>query len=206
MRRYLVEALGHDSAPYEHLDWWDFWIEWGWDVEHFVAKCHEAVDSGFFLATGKPHDGTCAALSSLLNAGHEVHIVTARNFGTLPGASEAATRQWLEEYQIPFTSLTISDDKTVVPTDMFVEDYLPNYDKLTAAGTTAFLINRAWNAPYDDGRNRVASTTEFASVVLSLELTAGRGSKQDGAGEEAQCTGVVPGWTAPHAIRCLLSA
>jgi hypothetical protein len=52
---------------------------------------------------------------------------------------------------------------------MFVEDYLPNYEKLRAAGTTAYLINREWNAPNNDGRNRVADIGEFARVVLDTE-------------------------------------
>ena len=44
--------------------------------------------------------------------------------------------------------------------------HLPNYEKLRAAGTTAYLINREWNAPYDDGRNRVTDIGEFARAVL----------------------------------------
>jgi hypothetical protein len=166
LRRYLVEWLGHAPEPYEHLHSWDFWTRWGWDEERYLAACHEAVDAGCLFATGEPHQGTREALATLAAAGHELHIVTARDFGSAPGASERATLRWLEEYRIPYTSLTISHDKTSIPTDIFVEDYLPNYEKLRAAGTTAYLINREWNAPYDDGRNRVADIGEFARVVL----------------------------------------
>jgi FMN phosphatase YigB (HAD superfamily) len=141
LRRYLVEWLGHAPEPYEHLHSWDFWTRWGWDDEHYYAACREAVDAGCLFATGEPHRGTQEALTALAAAGHELH-------------------------GIPYTSLTISHDKTSVPTDIFVEDYLPNYEKLRAAGTTAYLINREWNAPYDDGRNRVADIGEFARVVL----------------------------------------
>jgi hypothetical protein len=49
--------------------------------------------------------------------------------------------------------------------EVFIEDYLPNYEKLRTAGTTAYLINREWNA-YDDGRNRVTDVGEFARAVL----------------------------------------
>ena len=119
------------------------------------------------FANGEPHQGTQEALTTLAVAGHELHIVTARDFGSAPGASERATLRWLEEYGIPYTSLTISHDKTSIPTDIFVEDYLPNYEKLRAAGTTAYLVNREWNAPYNDGRNRVADIREFARVVLA---------------------------------------
>ncbi len=166
LRRYLVEWLGHAPEPYQHLHTWEFWTCWGWDDERYLAACHEAVDAGCLFATGEPHPGTREALTALAAAGHELHIVTARDFGSAPGASERATRRWLGEYGIPYSSLTISRDKTAVPTDFFVEDYLPNYEMLKAVGTTAYLINREWNTPHDDGRNRVADIGEFARVVL----------------------------------------
>ena len=81
--------------------------------------------------------------------------------------------EWLGHAPEPYEHLHSWDfwtrwgwDETSIPTDIFVEDYLPNYEKLRAAGTTAYLINREWNAPYDDGRNRVADIGEFARVVL----------------------------------------
>lgn len=167
LRRYLVEWLGHNPAPYEHLASWDFWQRWGWDDKRYLAACDEAVDAGCLFATGEPHGGTRDALSALVGAGHEVHIVTARKFGSTPEASELATLKWLDAYQIPYTSLTMSDDKTSVATDVFIEDYILNYDRLLLAGSTPYLVNRAWNAPHDDGRNRVAHITEFANVILT---------------------------------------
>jgi hypothetical protein len=168
VRRYLVEWLGHDPALYEHLDRWDFWTRWGWPYDRFRAVCDEAVDAGCLFATGEPIAGTRDALGALFAEGHEVHIVTARRYGTAPRASERATLRWLTDNGLPYTSLTVSADKTVVPTDVFLEDYLPNYDQLLAAGTTPYLVNRVWNAPYDDGRNRVGDIAEFARVVLAV--------------------------------------
>lgn len=101
LRRYLVEWLGHAPEPYEHLHSWDFWTRWGWDDEHYYAACREAVDAGCLFATGEPHRGTQEALTALAAAGHELHIVTARDFGSAPGASERATLRWLEDYGIP---------------------------------------------------------------------------------------------------------
>jgi hypothetical protein len=114
LRRYLVEWLGHAPEPYQHLHSWDFWTRWGWDSERYLAACHEAVDAGCLFATGEPHQGTQEALTTLAAAGHELHIVTARNFGSAPGASERATIRWLEKYGIPYTSLTISHDGHVL--------------------------------------------------------------------------------------------
>jgi hypothetical protein len=165
LQRHLV-ALGHDPVRIAHLDSWDFWSRWGWTDEQFADACSRSVDAGVLFATGEPHPGTRDALSTLVRAGHEVHIVTARRFGTAPDASERATRTWLATHAIPFTSLTIAEDKASVPTDVFVEDSLANYEHLLAAGVTPYLVNRPWNAPYDDGRNRVTDISEFARVVL----------------------------------------
>jgi hypothetical protein len=166
LRRYLVDGLGHDPARYAHTDSWDFWARWGWSEAHFRTMCDEAVDAGFLFSTGEPLAGTRDALEALVRAGHEVHIVTARRFGTAPRASERATQRWLGEHRLPFTSLTISVDKAVIPTDVFLEDYVPNYERLRESGSRPYLVNRAWNAPHDDGRNRVADIGEFARVVL----------------------------------------
>jgi hypothetical protein len=79
----------------------------GWDEERYLAAGHEAVDADCLFATGEPHQGTREALTTLAAAGHELHIVTARDFGSAPGASERATLQWLEEYAIPYARVVL---------------------------------------------------------------------------------------------------
>jgi hypothetical protein len=167
IRRYLVEYEGHDAGALSHLDSWDFWTMWGWDDERFARACDAAVDAGVLYATGEPNVGAVEALRRIAGAGHSLHVVTARTSGTAASAAFVATQAWLDCYGVPYSSLTMSADKTVVPTDVFIEDHLPNYDALVGAGVRAYLLNQPWNAPHDDGRRRVADVAEFADVILS---------------------------------------
>ncbi len=166
VRRYLVDYEGHDVQALAHLDSSNFWIEWGWDDERFMRACDVAVDAGVLYATGEPNAGAVEALQRIADAGHELHVVTARASGTAPTAALVATESWLKAYGIPYSSLTMSVDKTIVPTDVFVEDSAQNYDTLVAAGVRAYLLNRPWNAPFNDGRRRVADVAEFADAIL----------------------------------------
>lgn len=145
------------------FDKWDFFKEWGMSSEEFIAQCNIGVDRGIIFR-GPARKRAGSALRRIKAAGHEIHIVTDRSFGSTPKASQDATYDWLTQHRIPFDSVTFCADKTTVPTDMFVEDKLENYDMLDSAGTEVYLINRPWNKRQDN-RRRITSVTEFANIV-----------------------------------------
>lgn len=147
---------------------WHFYRHWGMSDQQFVDACNAGVDAGVVFR-GNVHDGAADAIRRIRTAGHTIHIITDRQFGSTPEASQQATREWLDEHGIEYDTLTFSADKTIVPTDMMVEDKLENYDALTKAGTLVLLINRPWNAPAGDGRNRISNISEFADVVLTFD-------------------------------------
>lgn len=163
----MIEHDWKIDAESEPQDW-HFYRHWGMSDEEFVATCNAGVDAGVVFR-GNIHDGAADAIASIRAAGHTIHIITDRQFGSTPEASHRATKEWLAEHGIAYDTLTFSADKTVVQTDMMVEDKIQNYDALTAAGTMVFLINRPWNMPAGDGRYRVNSISEFAHVVLAFD-------------------------------------
>lgn len=144
---------------------WEFYEDWGYSLEEFLDLCHDGVNAGVIFSHGDPFPGVRDALLRLRDAGHTLHVVTDRSFGK-GGASEAATRVWLDTHQIPFDSLTFSADKTIVRTDYMIDDKLANYDALHAVGCNVFLLDRPWNQSRTP-RDRVTSVSEFADVVLS---------------------------------------
>lgn len=142
---------------------WEFYEDWGFSLDEFVGLCHAGVDAGVVFKHGAPHKGTREALRALHRAGHTIHIITDRSFGSA-GASKRATREWLQFNQLPYDTLTFSNDKTVVPTDFMIDDKLQNYDALERAGCNVYLLDRPWNQ--DEGtRRRVFSWDEFLAVV-----------------------------------------
>lgn len=158
----VSELHGKYIVKYAFNDW-NFFKHWGMTQEEFVAVCNKGVDAGVIFR-GPTRKRAASAIRRIKRAGHEIHIVTDRSFGESPLASQYATLDWLAEHKIPYDSITFSADKTVVPTDIFVEDKLENYDALDAAGTEVYLINRPWNRR-EDNRRRISGITEFANIV-----------------------------------------
>lgn len=168
VHRYLdYIGLGHlwKSGPTPE-PYWNFHHDWGWTDQQFIDLCHAGVDAGFIFQ-GPIKPGAKEALVELWRAGHEIIIITDRHFGSTPEKSRLATRLWLEFHGVPYHRLLFSADKTIVKTDIFIEDKLSNYDALTAAGTECWLVNKPWNKE-DDDRNRIDSISEFPEKVRNL--------------------------------------
>lgn len=143
---------------------WEFYEDWGLGLGAFLDACNEGVDAGVIFSFGDPYPNVREALEIIKAKGHTIHIVTDRSFGT-NGASEAATRSWLDRHGLPFDSLTFAADKTVVHLDMMIDDKLANYDALEAAGVDVRLLTRAWNQVEDRPRRRVLDLLHFAELV-----------------------------------------
>ena len=122
------------------------------------------------LYSGRPYPGAVAALNRLTDAGHHIHLVTARGFLIQGHMIRNQTVDWLKKYDVPHESLTFSKDKTIVVVDVFVEDAAKNVQKLVDAGTRTFMVSRAHNAKYIYSP-RVKSLSEFADIILSEGVT-----------------------------------
>lgn len=170
----LVEAVRdyrhqHQGVPMESMPLpqrHSVYQAWGMTLAEFITCTNRGVNEGFIFRHGEPTPGFIEALRTVYDAGHEVHIITARDFGD-PGMCEKSTREWLAEHRAPFHSLTFSHDKTCLRTDLMIEDHVGNYDALEQAGSESWLLNRPWNEPHDDGRRRVDSLDQFAARVLA---------------------------------------
>lgn len=173
VKRYLDHTgQGHlwKSGP-TPKPFWDFYKDWGWTGKEFVDLCNAGADEGFIFC-GPARHNAAKAVQAVKDMGHEVIIITDRQFGSTPYVSHKNTQNWLRKHKIPFDELYFSADKTCVPTDMFVEDKLENYDALDAAGVEVYLINRAWNfVEEDDERRRIRHIMQYVDAV---EARAGR--------------------------------
>lgn len=164
VRRYL---LTHGWRPEQMPDAqnWEFFLDWGMELREFLSVCHAGVDHGTIFATGTPLPGALDAARKIAAAGHEIHIITDRTFGT-GDASADATRSWLREVEFPYTTLTISADKACVPTDVYIDDRDINFLALLEAGIDAYLIDRPWNRHVSTDR-RLASVAEYADLLVT---------------------------------------
>lgn len=141
----------------------DFYLDWEISHEEFKTYCHAGVDAGIVFFHGEPFPDARESMEALKRQGHRLHIITDRTFGT-NNHSEVLTKEWLEKYEIPYDSLTFSADKTIVITDIMLDDKIENYLDLKEAGCYAVLYDRPWNQP-KNGEVRVGSFKEFVNMV-----------------------------------------
>lgn len=176
VKRYL-ESIGQGhvwkSGP-NPMPYWDFYKDWGWDTKQFVDMCNAGADAGYIF-TGPARYNAAEAVKRVKNLGHEVIIITDRQFGSTPYVSHKNTQNWLAKHEIPYDELYFSADKTCVETDMFVEDKLENYDALDSAGVEVYLINRKWNFIDGDGdnRRRIRHIMQYADAVQERTTSTG---------------------------------
>ena len=169
--RLYLDSIGRtygwvDDKPEPHD--WNFFEYWGMDYAEFKTVVDAGVDAGYVFS-GDIRPNAVDAVKTVAALGHEIIIITDREFGSNPLNSHRATEEWLEKWGIEHDELHFSKDKTCVPTDMFVEDKLSNYDDLQHAGTSVFLINRDWNKDpefgWEDSRIRINDISDYAKLV-----------------------------------------
>jgi len=130
-RKGLLPGSLDDHA----LTWTWYKDQWGMSeselMEHYAAGVHARV----IFTHGDPSQGSLAMARRLADAGHRLHYLTNRE---IPGVSEnlahRRTSAWLHRNGFPVHSITITDDKTTVPTDVFLDDGPQNILALLAAG------------------------------------------------------------------------
>lgn len=169
VKRYLDHiGQGHiwKSGPTAE-PFWEFYKDWGWTGKQFVELCNDGADAGFIFC-GPTREGAVEAVQAVKDMGHTVVIITDRAFGKTPEVSHIHTRDWLYEHRIPYDELYFSADKTCVPTDMFVEDKVENFEALTKAGTDCYLVSRAWNLQLGPHHKRIDSVSEYVKKVRAI--------------------------------------
>lgn len=167
IRAYIHTSTGRSLTTMPDARCWTFYKQdWGMTTPEFLAAFRDGVNAGHIFTIGDPRPGALAALTRIASGGHQIRIVTSRSIAGAEEAAAVATRDWLARWAIPHVSLTITDDKTSVPTDIFIEDNVENYLALDATGTEVYLLDRPWNT-HHDGR-RVADWNSFADRVDAL--------------------------------------
>lgn len=173
LRHYLVEHEGYDPVAIAgggHDDpdatWSFFEDNWGLSLDQFLDFCNKGVDAGVVFCKGEPFVDTVESLNALKDAGHYLHVVTSRSFGT---KSHHNTADWLYEHDIPFDSLIFTPHKHVFSgLDLMVDDYEKNWRGMWEEGVTTYLYTRPWNQHVETGF-RVDSWQEFLEVVENYE-------------------------------------
>ena len=158
---------------------WQVQDDYGCSLEEWIEALSEATVSGR-LYEAPPFPGVLRSLERLVEAGHEVHLITARGWLQHGPVIKGHTIRWLWNWEVPYTSLTFARDKTILRADVFVDDHPKNWAALWAADLPCFLVQQTWN--HDDhidpalhnlaAETRVDSFNHFTDLVIKGEIHA----------------------------------
>lgn len=164
-----LEEEGWDcSNPLPQYNYFEGYTKDGQNMTayDFHRELAHSIRSGCAYSAGDPYPGTENALVDLAYRGHRLHVVTAR---LIPGAyheSVLATHRWLAKLNVPFSSIIINKNKSVIETDLFIDDATHNLVNLRNAGISAIAMNQPWNKDWDGpGVNNIL---EFRDIVLEV--------------------------------------
>ena len=168
LRHYIHQVTGRPLASMGPATSWHFYADnWGLSLDQFLEFFHAGVAAGSIFATGVPFPGVVTGLRALLDAGHRVHVVTDRASMGPAGKAEQSTRAWLADAGVPYTTLTLTGDKTSVPTDVFIEDRPEFFTALSEAGVLTYLRSHTYNAHVQCSPcRRVPDFATFVARVL----------------------------------------
>ena len=173
--KYACARIGHESLP--PATCWRFYeTDWGLSRYEFERLFLDGIESGVVFGEGEPLPGTLDGLSAVKAAGHTVHIVSDRLVS--PRAQEL-TPKWLAEHSVPYDTLTFSADKTVVATDMFLDDRPENVKALRSAGVDAWVLD-CGRTDQAAAEPKVESFEAFVAKVLDRKLVGISGYARSG--------------------------
>jgi uncharacterized HAD superfamily protein len=123
-------------APYE---------DYGCTAEQwYEVLAAGAVDGSLYHE--EPLPDAVSSLQALKDAGHSVHLVTARGLLANGHLIRTHTIAWLENHGVPLDTLTFSKDKSIVRCDYFIDDNADNIASVCSVkGTMGFLVDRPYN-------------------------------------------------------------
>lgn len=155
-----AKHLGVDPDTLERAATWNFYQSWGLSGKEFWDIIHDGVVNGLVWCNGVPTPGSVEALTALRKEGHSIHICTSR------APYEEETVKWLKSAKVPFDSVTVAKDKSILSgVDFFLDDYEGNYRAMKECGVRHVAIwDQPWNRHVQEA-DRIYSWSDFLGYV-----------------------------------------
>jgi len=167
--RYNTSLTRGDFHSYK------FWEIWGGSREESVRRVHEFFDSPYAERV-TPIAGARDALTRLKEAGHELHVITARS-----NAFIEHTKRWIGMHfpglfdEIHFTNFysvsgegrTKSSVCKNLGIEVMVEDDLHHASDCATSGIKVILIDYPWNK--EESKENVARVSSWDDAVTLIQ-------------------------------------
>lgn len=137
-RQYVLNH--HDKRPslLGPVTTYNFFHNWAITEERFLADLTNGAEKIYGYP---PATHACRTVTELASRGHQIFIVTSR-----PDAARGLTFKWVQKwFGDDVAAVVVSHDKTVIKTDVFLDDAPHVIDSLRTNGQRAIIMDRPWN-------------------------------------------------------------
>lgn len=156
----------------EGKEWtqWSMWDDYGCTKEEWIGVVNGlVVPNGIYHSPAYP--GAVEAVNRVHDAGHEVHLVTARGFHDHAEQIRQWTKDWVETNNLPgelWFAHKKSDVAKKIDATHGIDDRYENWLDLWMADVKVFLKNQPHNKTSLVHSNcRVDSVSEFVDRILA---------------------------------------
>lgn len=162
-RNVLIEHQGFDldripvetPAIYSYIDAGCFP-----DLDTFKIALHAATHQGVYYQM-TPYEGLRENIIALTEEGVGIRVITSR-----PDDALNDTIGWLEDVaQIPYDTIFITDEKTKVEADIYLDDMPKHINNFRNVGKRAVIYNQPYNTDLDG--ERVSAWSEVPDTLLA---------------------------------------
>lgn len=141
---------------------WAPFNDYGCADQQWFDVLSDALHAGMYEAD--PIPGAVDAVREIADLGHSIHLVTARGLLAHGLEIKAATVAWVQAHDIPHDGLHFVNQKSLVRTDLSIDDHWRHIDDLRDHGTDTWLVDRPYNR-YRHHENRVSHIKDFAAAL-----------------------------------------
>ncbi|MFP4017370.1 MAG: 5' nucleotidase, NT5C type, partial [Halanaerobiales bacterium] len=118
------------------------------------------------ISVVKPMEGAVETLRFLDENGFKIHLITARH-----NKYNQITAQWLDEHNVPYVSLSYTDNKAPLALKkgvrLFVEDSSANARDLARVGINVILLDKYHNKDIED-YSRIIRVEDWSDIKTKI--------------------------------------
>jgi hypothetical protein len=146
LRLYINESSGKPLEEMPEAQVWDFFEEqWGINANRYIKFVVDGVLDGKIFWQGKIYPGCLEVIRTLKQMGHEIIFITARKFHTIEAICALATISWIEQNNLPYDKIIVSNDKTGYDLDLLIDDSPNQIENHVLHGEHAVIFDQPWN-------------------------------------------------------------
>ena len=162
LRRHLI-TYGHPASRMPRRPaHYSIGCCWGLEKEEVTRHILDGARTGLLL-DGPVRPGAIRALSTLLQEGHRVSIVTARQLPNGEPEAERDTLTWLAREKVPHSDVVFTREKGIPGLDVLLDDLPKHCRQVNDAGGLGVLLRTSWNT--EEHHGPLVSTSGFKDFL-----------------------------------------